>query len=476
MRSIGLFLLLALLSGFVQAQEVEDFRLIQAQAYLPTITLWLNLPTATAVKPEQFSVSIGAEAANVTAIDGFRQTNEGVAYTFLVDISKSLTPQQFLQIKQALKHWVNGMGKHDQAALISFGREVKPILAFSADHDRLSNAIDGLNATDMETSLYQGLLEAISLERHQTSDLPARRAIVVLSDGIDDSFSGVSVDEIAAQSREYRVPIYSIGFAAPPINEAKRQGLKVMSMLARQSGGFFVQAESNQLDDAYEQQHQQIMQAYRILINCASCRADGQLHRLNLTWNDGQRILSDGLDMRLLPDRVVNQSKEPQEKPVDMSVQTLIFAIGFFAFLAGMGLVYRQRLAQTQRDMSELNTDTVPTLKPLEPAPKSSGGLTIQLTVVTGMQKGRVYRLPVAERTTLGRASNCDLTLDDDVEISGQHAMLQYLNGKLSIRDLKSTNGILINGVPIYNDYPLRNGDLLLLGRTELRIELPGQP
>ena len=39
------------------------------------------------------------------------------------------------------------------------------------------------------------------------------------------------------------------------------------------------------------------------------------------------------------------------------------------------------------------------------------------------------------------------------------------------IRDLNSTNGTLVNGVPIHNDYPLRNGDLLLLGRTELRIE-----
>jgi pSer/pThr/pTyr-binding forkhead associated (FHA) protein len=61
------------------------------------------------------------------------------------------------------------------------------------------------------------------------------------------------------------------------------------------------------------------------------------------------------------------------------------------------------------------------------------------------------------------------------VEISAQHAMLQYLENKLSIRDLSSTNGTLVNGVPIHNTFPLKSGDLILLGRTELRIEFSGK-
>jgi pSer/pThr/pTyr-binding forkhead associated (FHA) protein len=61
------------------------------------------------------------------------------------------------------------------------------------------------------------------------------------------------------------------------------------------------------------------------------------------------------------------------------------------------------------------------------------------------------------------------------VEISSQHVLLQRLAGKLIARDLNSTNGTLVNGVPIHNDYPLRDGDLLLLGRTEMRIEILGQ-
>ena len=93
--------------------------------------------------------------------------------------------------------------------------------------------------------------------------------------------------------------------------------------------------------------------------------------------------------------------------------------------------------------------------------------------MVTGIEKGKVHQLQISDRVILGRAVNCDLTLDD-IEISGQHAMIQLVGSKLIIRDLGSTNGTLVNGVPVHNEYPLRDGDLLLLGRTELRTEFAG--
>ncbi len=470
MRAIGLILMLWF-SELINAQGIEDFALVQAQADLPAITLWLNLPSASVIKPEQFSVSVGSKPASVVSIDGYRQTGEGVAYIFLVDISKSLQAQQFQHIKQALQHWSNAMGDQDRAALLTFGNKVQQILPFSADHERLSSAIAELSATDHETSLYQGLLEAMNLVRQQSPDLPARRAIVVLSDGMDDTVSGVSVDDIISQSREYQTPIYSIGFAAPPINAAKRQGLKIMGTLAHQSGGFFVQADAEQIDTAYQQQQQHILQAYRMQINCPDCQADGQSYRLSLTWNDGQHLLSDGLDLRLLPQHTAKPSASLRPESTDLPVALLIFSIGVCAFLIGLFMVYRQRLAKPEQDVYQPE----PIIQPVAVSAKPLPGFPVKLTVVTGLQKGQSFQLPVGEHTSLGRGSQCDLSLDQDVEISTQHAALQYLAGTLSIRDLNSTNGTLINGVPIHNTFPLKSGDLILLGRTELRIEFSGK-
>ncbi len=465
------FLMIAF-SGFAQAAEDYELRVMQAQAQLPAMTLWLNMPQAGVLTPEQFSVSVGTQAAQAKQIEGSKQSGEGVAYIFLVDISKSLNARQFEQIRRALHGWLDGLGDQDQVALISFGHDVKRQVAFTADYTKVRSAIDNLAPTDMETSLFQGLLDAINLGRLQAPDLPARRAIVVLSDGIDDTVSGVTVDEVFRQSREYPVPIYSIGFLAPPSNDNKREGLKVLGMLSRQSGGYFVQAEASRLEAAYEQQRQSIIDAYRLRIECPDCVGDGQLQHVNVTWSDGRQTLNGDLDMRLLPQKVAKPASLPAGDVSEQGWALLIFAVGILGFLLALLLVYRQRLASTQ--VAELEAYPQPQSAVASSVPRAAPSYPIQFTVVSGMQKGRHFRLEMCERMTLGRAAQCDLTLDDDVEISSQHALLQRLGGKLILRDLNSTNGTLVNGVPIHNDYPLRNGDLLLLGRTELRISFVG--
>lgn len=452
--------------GLAQAQDVDDLRLIQVQANLPSLQIWLNLPADSSIQTEQFNVSVGSHAAKPLSLETFRDTHQGVAYVFLVDISKSLKNSQLLQIKAALQRWLSGMGERDRAALITFGSQVTRRIEFTNDRFKLEQAIDDLVASDMETGLYHGLLEAISLGRSQEGILPARRAIVVLSDGIDDSVAGFTAEDVFKQTREYRVPIYSIGFAAPPLNERKREGLKMLGMLSRQSGGYFVQADPEHLDDAYARQQHLISQAFRLAIECKECVADGQLQHISLTWSNGQRTLNDGLELRLLPNLPTNQALTPILK-ADQAWPGFVFIAGFLAFIVGLVLVYRQRLAQPVTP----TLDETPYTPIQATAAKAATGLRVKLTVVAGVQKGRQYQLNLIEKAVLGRSTKCDLSLSDDVEISSQHALLQFANGKLTVRDLHSTNGTLVNGVPINNDYPLRSGDLLLLGRTELRVE-----
>lgn len=461
-------LLCGLLSGLAQGQEAAELRVIQARADLPNLTIWAHLPNDTPSEAGQISVSVGERPATVTRIDHFRQTDQGVAYIFLVDISKSLNPRQFAQIQRALHQWVDGMSDDDRAALMTFGGEVKQPVDFTADHDRLNAAVEALAPTDMETSLYRGLSAAINLGRRQDEGLPDRRAIVMLSDGIDDSTAGMSVEDVFRQSREYRVPIYSIGFASDPVNERKREGLKVLGLLSRQSGGYFVQANAASLDDAYRLQQQRIIQAYRIGVACAACEANGQLQPINVTWSDGRSTLNDGLELRLLPKAAPDKALFPEKMVGNQGQAILVFAGGLLLFFAALIWLYRQRLVRPPADEPQPLPESK---KSSAQSPKSENRLTVRLTTVAGLHKGKSHQLDIKERALLGRAGDCELTLEDDVEISGHHALLLRTASKLIIRDLNSTNGTLVNGVPIHNDYPLRNGDLLLLGRTELRIE-----
>nr|MBZ4194851.1 FHA domain-containing protein [Candidatus Contendobacter sp.] len=86
----------------------------------------------------------------------------------------------------------------------------------------------------------------------------------------------------------------------------------------------------------------------------------------------------------------------------------------------------------------------------------------------------RDYTLTLRDRAVLGRGPHgCDLIIEGDPEISTLHCLLIRQNGQLVLRDLNSTNGTLVNGVPIHGEYRLSDRDTVLLGNTELRL-LPG--
>jgi pSer/pThr/pTyr-binding forkhead associated (FHA) protein len=73
--------------------------------------------------------------------------------------------------------------------------------------------------------------------------------------------------------------------------------------------------------------------------------------------------------------------------------------------------------------------------------------------------------------TTIGRADDNVVVLDDDDYASGHHARIESgLDGTWLI-DLGSTNGTYVNAERVEGRRKLRNGDLVQVGDTELRFE-----
>ncbi|HEY4573861.1 MAG TPA: FHA domain-containing protein, partial [Thermoanaerobaculia bacterium] len=72
-------------------------------------------------------------------------------------------------------------------------------------------------------------------------------------------------------------------------------------------------------------------------------------------------------------------------------------------------------------------------------------------------------------RTRLGRGSDNDVVLSD-VSVSRYHAEILREGSGWLVHDLKSTNGVEVNRVPV-EKAPLRAGDLLTIGSFELRLE-----
>lgn len=90
------------------------------------------------------------------------------------------------------------------------------------------------------------------------------------------------------------------------------------------------------------------------------------------------------------------------------------------------------------------------------------------LIVSTGSQEGHFY--PLGRRTNvIGRDEALAIQILDKM-VSRKHMQIRYdqQTGQYNAFDMKSSNGIYINGRKVEDETVLNDGDVIALGRTQL--------
>lgn len=75
--------------------------------------------------------------------------------------------------------------------------------------------------------------------------------------------------------------------------------------------------------------------------------------------------------------------------------------------------------------------------------------------------------LPLFHTTVLGSGNAADIRLQSD-DVAKRHAMIYLFDGEWFIRPVSSRRQVLLNGVPVLNEVPLRNQDVLTIGRVSM--------
>lgn len=85
----------------------------------------------------------------------------------------------------------------------------------------------------------------------------------------------------------------------------------------------------------------------------------------------------------------------------------------------------------------------------------------------------KTYQSGFKGAVIIGRnPSYCTLLLNGDNSISGRHCGIYVRRGHFYIRDLNSSNGTKVNGIPLAEEIEIRTGDVVKLGRAEYTIRL----
>jgi hypothetical protein len=94
-----------------------------------------------------------------------------------------------------------------------------------------------------------------------------------------------------------------------------------------------------------------------------------------------------------------------------------------------------------------------------------------QVEVMYGVRSWR-FSLE-ADRTTVGKAAENDVSLAEDPTTSHLHAVLERFPAGWCVTDLGSSNGTWVNGERIWSSHRLRHGDEIRVGQTRLIFRDP---
>ncbi len=132
-----------------------------------------------------------------------------------------------------------------------------------------------------------------------------------------------------------------------------------------------------------------------------------------------------------------------------------------FLFLALVWLFFARVLRAV---WAELNASTSG-----EAVPAGGGAGSGHLKVIEPADKrGRLFAL--GDELTVGRASGCQIALEDDKSVSQLHARVFRRDGRLFVEDLGSTNGTYLDHTKVTGPTPVPLGVPIRIGRTTLEL------
>ena len=103
----------------------------------------------------------------------------------------------------------------------------------------------------------------------------------------------------------------------------------------------------------------------------------------------------------------------------------------------------------------------------------STPRLRARLVVVESPALGIGEEIPVDSAPVLiGRGGQNDVPLDGDDFTSANHARFEARRDGVWVEDLGSTNGTFVNGARVTTPRRLGKGDVVRVGKTDLRVEL----
>lgn len=251
---------------------------------------------ATDLKAEDFAVY---EDGVPQPISSFTLKRLPVHVVLMIDTSSS-TSHELDDFKDAALRFISRLDPEDEISLIRFDDKVELVQDWTSNHNTLKRALRLL-----QTGFFTKFNDALYLAaKDQLSKVKGRKAVIVLTDGIDSGRGSVTPDRAFRSLVEEEVPVYAVSKTRiqgradrdklafyekshSSANQLQIDGLKMslaqlaesegfLRQIAEETGGrLFLPESFDDLGDAYQQVADELRSQYVIFYTPTNPARDG---------------------------------------------------------------------------------------------------------------------------------------------------------------------------------------------------------
>jgi len=224
----------------------------------------------------------------------FATTDVPFDLVLLIDMSGSTSDKRDL-IRKSTQRFIEAARPTDRLAIVTFASETEVVCPLTADRSKLiagAKRIEGFGGTLLWDALKLTLDNVVG-----PRTMGRRRAIVVMTDGVDNALDGgtsgseisfADLLEAVRKSDELIIPIYldtendqnfTGGFRARTYENAR----KTLALLAQESGGLYYSARKiNDLNGVYDQVINDLGKVYSLGYKPTNEKRDGSWRRVQI--------------------------------------------------------------------------------------------------------------------------------------------------------------------------------------------------
>ena len=146
-------------------------------------------------------------------IEAFAAGEFPLSLAVALDRSFSISSERLSAVGSALRGFISELRPTDQVMVLAIGSETEVLAPLSTDHAKTIAALKGLEPWGT-TPLHDAILQALG----EIQPASGRRALVLLSDGIDRYSTATEADAVAtARRRDVLIYPIALGRTRPPI-------------------------------------------------------------------------------------------------------------------------------------------------------------------------------------------------------------------------------------------------------------------